>query len=104
MSLFNAPLKLAHPYGGKCAKSVSLGSNSAKNFSSSFRRKPKGCLRLLDREMDVFSLLVDGYARFRDLLVVDGGEDEGDERRGIGAGRGGMFGEYRGVVGYACAV
>jgi hypothetical protein len=54
--------------------------------------------------MDVFSLLVDGYARFRDLLVVDGGEDEGDERRGIGAGRGGMFGEYRGVVGYACAV
>jgi hypothetical protein len=44
MSLFNAPLKLAHPYGGKCAKSVSLGSNSAKNFSSSFRRKPKGML------------------------------------------------------------
>jgi hypothetical protein len=61
-------------------------------------------LGLLDREMDVFALLVDGYARFLDFLVVEGGEDEGDERRGIGASGGGMFGEYGGVVGYACAV
>jgi len=39
---FNVPLKLAHPYGGKFAKSVSLTSNSAKNFFSRFVRKPNG--------------------------------------------------------------
>lgn len=37
-------------------------------------------------------------------VVVDLGEDEGGERRGLGGGRGGAFGEDGGMVRYARAV
>jgi hypothetical protein len=46
--------------------------------------------------------LVDCFVRGG--FVVEAWEDEGDEGRGVGGCRGGVFGQDGGVVSYACAV
>jgi hypothetical protein len=55
-----------------------------------------------DQAVREMLVLVDCAVRRR--LVLECGKDERDERRGIGRGRGGVFGEDSRVVGYACAV
>ena len=51
----------------------------------------------VDEEFGLVDCLVGGG------LVIEAREDEGDEGRGIGRGRGRVFGQDGGVVGYACA-
>jgi hypothetical protein len=56
----------------------------------------------LDKAVDEEFGLVDGLVG--GFVVGDAWEDEGDEGRSVGRGRGGVFGEDGCVVGYACAV